>query len=165
MRQYGTASYNLIERKDDVTKLIQDDHADWVINFLFSLMFEQYRFEFFRLQLNTLLKHVKSRNLKKVAKNFLIEYEQGANSTIYRECVNLLDFSKSRLNQQSVDACVCLALLEVANLNKTNPTRAMTDAMIKLAESKCYLDVVKYPYNENLEQMAFELMEYTEIWK
>ena len=183
-RKYGDRVDNLFSCGQEVMDLIViDGKSDWAINFMLNLIKPEFRIAFYATKLGEMLTRTDDREFARDVYFMLkvhVEYMHHEFLAASHKFESHRSAIKSELNHyaerneapaDSVLSALNHELLIVESVSficadeKRNFTRSVTDALIKLAESKCTLDVVRYNYEEVIKETALELMGYTDIWK
>lgn len=181
---YGDQVKNIRALRKQLVKAIQLGKSDWIINFCLNMLKPKYRMEFYGKYLLKALKSVEDESIQKDIELAFNYYCKNNNEkTVLKILANIeshLIPIKSELHYYN-DPSTLPASEEVINTLQYEKnilesirffiedkdkkfTRTVTDGLMKLAESKCYLNFVEYKYEETIQEIALDLMDHTEIW-
>jgi len=176
--RFGNSNYDLSKCGLEIKRLIYGDNkSDWAINFMLNLLKPQYRLSFYLKTLQYHLDNMYDDELKNFISNCFNTYSKRCSKKNHQELKNKIssimseiqlkiniekkEKSRDELNHQ-------LYVLESVNffLDDSNKkfTRHITDALMKLAEAKVFINVVQYQYEDNIRDTSVSLMEYLELW-
>ena len=159
-QKYGQKRKNLVDCKDEILSLIEDDKEDWVINFLLNLLRPKYRLQFYTSLVETSLESFKDEDFSQLCLSYLKspqKYEEVLSATDELIVLNDSSSEYKRLVLQSI--------YFLSQDGDKKYTRSITDGLMKLAEANVHLDVVKYNYQDNIRKIAHDLMDVVGLWK
>lgn len=181
---FGDQTRNLRTLKKPLVKVILEGKADWIINFCLNMIKPKHRMEFFGIYLHQALKHIEDDEIKRDIEGAFNYYCKNKNDNTVLKLLGVIETHlipiKSELQYYS-DPEILQPSEEVINTlqyekhvlesirffledKERKFTRSITDGLMKLAESKCYLNFVEYNYERTLQDIALDLMDYTELW-
>jgi hypothetical protein len=177
--KYGdSTTYDLADCEQDVKDMIfKYDHPDWVINFLLNLIRPKHRLTFYFDHLLDAIESFEDKELKGFLKTAVaalsdriskkeIEYVT-AELNKHAAAIDAeleIQSNEDIINSLMAEKYVIISFRSIVEDTDKKFTRSITSALMKLAESKVYRDLVQYTYTSNIQEIALSLVEYTELW-